>query len=77
MRRVALVVAMLVPALGLADDQHSVERLVKSHVASLAKKAADDQLGLAKDAVGIVYGADVHAGFSDARGGPRSYHSGL
>ena len=63
--------AFLAPA--LADDQHAVERLVKGHVANLAKKAKDDQLGLAKDALVAIYGAleyDGKRGISDARGGP-------
>ena len=75
MRRVALVVvalgAVLAPA--FADDQRSVERLVKGHVASLAKKAKDEQLGLAKDALAVIYGAlarDPKVGIADARGGP-------
>lgn len=75
MRRVALAVvalgAVLAPA--FADDQRSIERLVKGHVASLAKKAKDEQLGLAKDALAVIYGAldrDPKVGIADARGGP-------
>jgi len=79
MRRAALTVVALgllgtlVVRPALADDQRSVERLVKGHVASLAKKAKDDQLGLAKDPLVVIYGAlerDPKIAISDARGGP-------
>lgn len=72
MRRAVLgVVAVLVPVLALADDQKSVERLIARHVGGLAKRDQDDKLGVAKDAVAIVYGAlETHGSISDSRQGP-------
>ena len=70
MRRAALAL-LLIPALALGDDQKSVERIVKSHVANLAKRPKDDQLGLAPNPLLIIYGADrdPKMSVSDARGG--------
>jgi hypothetical protein len=68
--RVALLL-LCVPAMALADDQRSVERIVKSHITSLAKRPKDDQLGVAPNALVMVYGTDKDAklSISDARGG--------
>ena len=69
LRAFAIVALLVAPV--LADDQRSVERLVKNHVANLAKRPKDDQLALAPNALVIIYGADRDPKWSvsDARGG--------
>ncbi len=72
MRRAVVFAVVLVPALcALADDQHSVERIVKSHVGNLAKRPKDDQLSLAPNPLVTIYGTDrdPKMSVSDARGG--------
>jgi hypothetical protein len=70
LRAFAIVALLVAPA--LADDQRSIERLVKNHVANLARRPKDDQLALGPNALVIIYGApdrDPKWSVSDARGG--------
>ena len=60
---------VLLPALALADDQRTVERVVKAHIGGLATRDKDDKLGLAKDVLATVFGTDVRADIASARGG--------
>lgn len=67
--RLLAALAVLIPAVVSADDQKTMERIVKTHVAQLAKQAKDADLLVAKDATATVYGKDVKGNISDARTG--------